>query len=104
MKIPASLASAIALLLDRGVPSGITGRIGSVSGVHAAVAPPVVPLDALVEGAFPEEEDTAVDRDVLPPAETEKDTVTLPIDIAAMLRRASVRSEPPPTPKDDDET
>ena len=92
------------------------------------VAPPIPLGELLdsAELGFPEEEDTAVDRapleardeetaaepprrimtEALPvlstmpavPADNETDTVTLPVDIAVLLRKASVGSDPPPSP------
>ena len=105
--------------------SGMAARPGS--GFRAAVTPssprqpaPPVPLEAFLEGGFPDEEDTAVDREPLAatddasaaepprrvmaeppppmPADHEKDTVSLPIDVAAMLRLASAGTEPPTKP------
>lgn len=105
-------------------PSGPAARFDS--GVRAAVGG--VPLDDLHDIGFEDEATTAVDRvpvisacdyaientvtsldaaaaagavTLPPPADTETDTANLPVDVAAVLRRASEQTDPPPSPLGD---
>lgn len=102
-------------------PSGMAAKLGS--GFRAvAVSPPPsqqtqlspqqppLALEEFLDSGFPEEEDTAVDREPLQPLEdvTEAEpprrimttmpldaerTVTVPVDVEALLRRASRRDD-----------
>lgn len=72
-----------------------------ISGVRSAfVVPRDVPgggFGADLEGIFNDEPTTDIDRTPVHPADLERETPALPIELATVLRLASAKSEPPPS-------